>query len=76
VADNDGCYLTFSTFSVTLDDSTDCLLTYEIVYPKAFDISTCNYLQNEADQIETLALTETRQLEEKRKLRSPIKTNV
>jgi hypothetical protein len=29
-------------------------------------------LQNEADQIETLVLTETRQLEEKRKLRSPI----
>jgi hypothetical protein len=45
VADNDdGCYLTFPTFSITVDDSTDCLLAYEIVNPKGFDLSTCNYL--------------------------------
>jgi len=65
VADNNGCYLTFPTFSITVDDSTDCLLTYEIVNPKGFDISACDFLQNEANQIETLALTETRRLEEK-----------
>jgi hypothetical protein len=64
MADNDGCYLTFPTFSITVDDSTDCLLAYEIVNPKGFDISTCDYLQDEANQIKTLALTKTRQLEE------------
>jgi hypothetical protein len=75
LADNDGCYLTFPTFSITVDDSTDCLLAYEIVIPKGFDLSTCNYLQNEPDQIETLALTKTRRLEEKWKSRSPVQQN-
>jgi hypothetical protein len=49
VADNDGCYLTFPTFSITVDDSTDFFLAYEIVNLKGFDISTCDYLQNKAD---------------------------
>jgi hypothetical protein len=33
IADNAGCYLTFPMFSITVDDSTDCLVAYDIIAP-------------------------------------------
>jgi hypothetical protein len=63
--------LTFPTFSLTIDDSTNCLLAYEIINLKGFDTLKCDYMQNEPDMIKNLAITETRRSDDKRKLRSP-----
>ena len=60
IANNKGCYMTFPTFLIEVDDSTDCLVAYEIINPKVFDISRCDYMQGEPDKIENLAITETR----------------
>jgi hypothetical protein len=70
IADNAGCYLTFPTFSITVDDSTDCLVAYEIIALHDFDISSCAYMQPEPDRIENLAISETRNFENERKARS------
>jgi hypothetical protein len=70
IADNKGCYMTFPTFSIEVDDSTDCLVAYEIINPSGFDISKCDYMQGEPDKIENLAITETRRSENERKSRS------
>jgi hypothetical protein len=70
IANNAGCYLTFPNFSITVDDSTDCLLAYEIINPKEIDFSKCDYMQDEPDRIDILASTETRRLDNKRKSRT------
>jgi hypothetical protein len=75
IADNNGCYLTFPTFSIIVDDSSDCLLAYEIINPKGMNISKCDYMQNEPDRIEKLALTETRRFDDERKSRSPLQSS-
>jgi hypothetical protein len=54
IADNSGCYLTFPNFSITIDDSTDCLLAYDIINPQGFDPNKCDYMQQEPDMIEHL----------------------
>jgi hypothetical protein len=53
-----------------VDDSTDCLVAYEIIAPHDCDISSCTYLQPEPDRIENLAISESRKFENERKARS------
>jgi len=70
VADNKGCYLTFPTFSVPVDDSTDCLIAYETINPVGFDFSSCDYIQSAPAIRESLATVETQRAEDDRKSRS------
>jgi hypothetical protein len=69
IADNDGCYLTFPTFSIRVDDSVDCLIAYETLNPTNVDPSECDYLQDAPQQRESLAVVETQRFENARRSR-------
>ena len=71
VADNDGCFLSWPTFTIEVDDRRDCLVQYSLIAPTGFDASSCDFAPQDADCIEDLAITETRRFELARKARSP-----
>jgi hypothetical protein len=66
IADNEGCYLTFPTFSIKVDDSVDCLIAYETLNPTTVDLSECDYLQEAPQRRESLAVVETQRFENAR----------
>jgi hypothetical protein len=66
IADNEGCYLTFPTFSIKVDDSVDCLIAYETLNPTTVDLSECDYLQEASQRRESLAVIKTQRFENAR----------
>jgi Reverse transcriptase (RNA-dependent DNA polymerase) len=69
IADNGGCYLSFPKFSIPVDDSSDCLIAYETINPKGFDMSLCDFFPDAPATRESLAVVETQRYENARKQR-------
>jgi hypothetical protein len=67
IADNGGCFLTFPTFSITIDDSTDCLVRYTTVPPNKTVVLQCDHMQKDPDQIEQCAITESSRFDRDRR---------
>jgi hypothetical protein len=70
MANNKGCYLMFPTFSIPVDDSTDCLIAYKTINPVSFNFLSCNYIQGAPAIRESLATIETQRAEDDHKHQS------
>ena len=60
----------FPTFSIPVDDSTDCLIAYKTINPVSFNFLSCNYIKGAPAIRESLATIETQRAEDDRKSRS------
>lgn len=67
LADNGGCFLSFPTFSIPVDDSSDCLIAYDTIDPNGFDVSLCDFFPDTPAPRETLAVVETQRYENQHK---------